>query len=136
LRVFESIKPIVQNYPELAKVYINDLLIIQLLQSTDKYYIHLRKLKQLKNEAIKAHIAAAREKAEKKGTNVQFTEETAHNTDTRILNSSMSKAKMSKISSLRENEQVEKDNKALDKIKESDEHENLNCKLFFSPILD
>jgi hypothetical protein len=115
----------------LAKIYVNDILIIQLLQTTDKYYIHLRKLKQIRNEAIKAHIAAAREKAEKKGTNVQFTEETANNSDNRNLNSSMSKVKMSKMSSVRENEQAEKDIKALDKIKESDEHENLNCKKIF-----
>jgi hypothetical protein len=41
----------------------------------------------------------------------------------------MSKVKMSKMSSVRENEQVEKDKNALEKIKESEEHENLNCKL-------
>jgi hypothetical protein len=38
----------------------SELLIINLLQSADKYLIHLRKLKHLKNEAVKANVAAAK----------------------------------------------------------------------------
>jgi uncharacterized protein YabN with tetrapyrrole methylase and pyrophosphatase domain len=41
----------------------SDVQIITLLQTLDKYLIHLRKLKHLKNEAVKANLVAARERA-------------------------------------------------------------------------
>lgn len=51
----------VQKSPTLVEKFKSDVQIISLLQVLDKYFVHLRKLKHLKNETVKANIAAARE---------------------------------------------------------------------------
>lgn len=48
----------------------SDLQIISVLQALDKYLIHLRKLKHLKNETVKANITAAREANKLKASKV------------------------------------------------------------------
>jgi len=45
----------------LTEKFKSELQIINVLQALDKYLIHLRKLKHLKNETVKANIVAARE---------------------------------------------------------------------------
>lgn len=46
-------------------MYRSELLIIYLLQSADKYHAHLRKLRIMKNEQLKATLAAVKEKSKK-----------------------------------------------------------------------
>lgn len=53
----------IQSDAILAVVYKSDVQIIYLLQAMDKYLIHVRKIKHLKNEALKANIAEAKSKA-------------------------------------------------------------------------
>ena len=60
----------IKGSPELQAVWNYDLQIIRILLAYDKYLIYLRKLKHLKNEAVKANIAAAtREKEKEKERN-------------------------------------------------------------------
>ena len=48
-----------KNSAELSKTYKNEILTINLLLATDKYLLHLRKIKNSKAEAIKISIATA-----------------------------------------------------------------------------
>lgn len=60
-RLSTKIISFIQKSPAFSEKYKSDIQIINLLQTLDKYLIHLRKLKHMKNEAVKANIAAARE---------------------------------------------------------------------------
>ncbi|RNA15266.1 cilia- and flagella-associated 54, partial [Brachionus plicatilis] len=62
----------IENDPKLFETYKSDLLIIYLLQGADKYHTHLRKLRQIKNEQLKATLVAAKEKSKKDAKNEDF----------------------------------------------------------------
>ena len=57
-RISNKILFFLESSPELGQIFRSDLQIVYLLQATDKYLIHLRKLKHMKNEAVKATLAA------------------------------------------------------------------------------
>jgi len=57
-RISNKIVFFLESSSELAQIFRSDMQILYLLQATDKYLIHLRKLKHIKNEAVKATLAA------------------------------------------------------------------------------
>ena len=70
--------------------------IIYLLQALDKFYIHLRKLKHLKNEAVKANIAATKERG--KSPSEEKTQKE------KLSDPSKSKSSKSTVGDVKENE--------------------------------
>ena len=68
-RLSHRILAFIEAIDELHEKFKAELQIVQLLQAADKYLIHLRKLKHLKNEVVRANMAAAakeKEEQEKK----------------------------------------------------------------------
>lgn len=63
-RLSNRIIAFIESIDELYELFKNEVLIIHLLLATDKYLVHLRKLKHAKNELIKASMAAAAKERE------------------------------------------------------------------------
>ena len=68
-----------QKSPELSMQFMPDVQSLQLLQAIDRYLIHVRKLKHIKSEAVKANFTAAKERS-----NRQITAATVKDRATRL----------------------------------------------------
>lgn len=98
-RISNKIVFFLESAPELAQIFRSDLQIIYLLQATDKYLIHLRKLKHAKNEAVKATLAATN--AKEHGKNPAHEEKSAKE---KLTDQSKSKSSKSTVGENKDNE--------------------------------
>ena len=105
--------------------YKSDILVVYLLQAADKYYAHLRKLRHLKNEQVKATLAAAKDKTKKEDDNGKNNPKSSKNFDNNdgdkndenkakktkatLKNASQQNLKVDFAENVKENEPIETD---------------------------